>query len=54
MGTGALAGMPLRRCLAPVKFLVGRECKWLADGALEAAGVVVDRGAVVFETVTWP
>jgi hypothetical protein len=54
LGTGALAGMPLRRRIAPVKFLAGRERKWLADGALESAGAVMDRGTVVFETVTWP
>jgi hypothetical protein len=54
LGTGALAGMPLRSRIAPVKFLAGRECKWLAQGALESAGEVVDRGAVVFATVTWP
>jgi hypothetical protein len=54
LGTGALAGMPLRRRIAPMTFLAGRECKWLADGALESSGAVVDRGDVVFETVTWP
>ena len=54
MGTGALAGMPLHRRIAPLTFLAGRECKWLADGVLMSAGTVADRGAVVFETVTWP
>ena len=54
MGTGALAAMPLRARIAPVTFLAGRECKWIAAGALESAGAVVDRGDVVFETVSWP
>jgi hypothetical protein len=53
LGTGALAGIPLPTRIAPVKFLAGRECKWLANGALESAGEVMDRGAVVFETVVW-
>ncbi len=54
LGTGILERIPLPDALKPIRFLTGRERKFVGVGSLYDSGQLVDHGAVVFEDIVWP